>query len=192
MSRTLRVLWALEEMGQPYEHIPAPPRDPQVVAMNGTGKIPVLRGDGMVISDSVAILTFLADRHDMLTWPAGSANRARQDEMTQYIVSEVDAALWTYAKHSFVLPKDICVAQVKDTARWEFEHAMSHLADRFEDGPYIAGDMLTIPDIILSHCAGWGLSRKFQLPEGQFGDYLKALRKRPAMQKVMALVQQHG
>ena len=41
-SRTLRVLWMLEELGLPYEHVSATPRSPDVVAVNPTGKVPVL------------------------------------------------------------------------------------------------------------------------------------------------------
>ncbi|MFO7919287.1 MAG: TolC family protein, partial [Nioella sp.] len=40
-TRAFRVLWMLEELGQPYEHVNAPPRDPAVVAVNPAGKVPV-------------------------------------------------------------------------------------------------------------------------------------------------------
>ena len=38
-TRTLRVLWVLEELGQAYEHVKAPPRDPAVTAVNPAGKV---------------------------------------------------------------------------------------------------------------------------------------------------------
>ena len=65
-SRTFRVLWALEELGQPYAHEPVPPHSERVMALNATGKIPVLLVDGAALTDSTAILTFLADRHGAL------------------------------------------------------------------------------------------------------------------------------
>ncbi|NNU79081.1 glutathione S-transferase family protein [Halovulum dunhuangense] len=187
-SRALRVLWALEEMGLPYDYDPARPGAPEVVALNGTGKIPVLLTDEGPISDSLAILTFLADRHGQLTHPAGSYARARQDSIANYIVTELDAALWLYAKHSFALPEDWRVPDVKPTAQKEFARAMDHIVAFKGDAPFVAGEIFTIADILLSQCAGWGLAIRMQLPGGDFGDYLKSLRERPAMRKAMQIV----
>lgn len=188
VSRTMRVLWALEELGLDYDHVPATPRSADILKVNPTGKIPALKVGDATLTDSVAILTYLADKHGGLTYPAGSVERAHQDGVMNYMVSELDAALWTYAKHSFVLPEEERVADAKPTAKKEFARAMAHLEVLKGDKAYVAGDRFTIADIVLSHCAGWGLSRKFPLPGGAFGDYLKSLRKRPAMVKVMALV----
>jgi len=191
-SRAMRVIWALEEMGLEYQLEPELPRSERVRDLNGTGKIPVLIADGVAIADSVAILTFLADRHGQLTHPAGSLARARQDAALNYVVAELDAALWLYAKHSFALPEALRVPAVKDTARAEFDMAMTHLALMRGAGPYLCGETFTIADIVLSHCAGWALSRKFALPEGEMGAYLKDLRKRPAMGRVLEIVASKG
>ena len=189
-SRVIRVLFALEELGQPYDLIPATPRSDEVLALNPSGKIPVLKTeDGDVIGDSVAIVTYLADKHGALTHPAGTVARAHQDAVTNYIVAELDAALWLYAKHSFVLPEERRVPAVKETAKYEFSHAMDHLVGMLGEGPYMAGKIFTIPDILISHCAGWGMTRRFDLPGGAMGDYLKSVRKRPAMEWVMKIVQ---
>ena len=62
-SRTLRVLWALEELGRTYAVVHAAPRSEAVRALNPAGKIPVLTTGGVTLTDSVAIVQFLADRH---------------------------------------------------------------------------------------------------------------------------------
>ncbi len=184
-SRALRVMWALEELGQDYEVYPVAPRSDEILAHNPSGKIPALMTDEGVLQDSVAIVQYLADRHGGLTYPGGTVARARQDAMSQWIVSEIDAALWLKAKHSFVLPAEHRVEDVKKTAEWEFGQAMAMLERMKGDRPYLAGDMFTVPDLLVSHCAGWALSAKMPVPGGAFGDYLKSLRKRPAMQRVM-------
>ena len=76
-SRALRVLWMLEELEQPYDHIPAGPRSDEARRHSPSGKVPALLVDGEAITDSVAIMTFLADRHAALTFPAGTVERAR-------------------------------------------------------------------------------------------------------------------
>lgn len=49
-SRALRVLWALEELGQPYAVVHAPPRSEAVCALNPSGKIPVMTVDGVTLT----------------------------------------------------------------------------------------------------------------------------------------------
>ncbi len=180
-SRTLRVLWMLEELGLPYEHEPAPPRSGAVVQLNPAGKVPVLVADGVPITDSTAILQFLADRHGSLTHPAGSLERARQDSLTQFVLDEFDAALWMAARHSFVLPEEIRHPTIKDSLKWEFERSQKTLVQRMaEDGPFLMGRRMTVPDIILAHCGGWAHTAGFPVTEPVFADYLERLRGRPA------------
>ncbi len=62
-TRAARVLWMLEELGLPYTHVAAGPRSDGVTPFNPAGKVPVLIADHVPITDSTAILTFLADRH---------------------------------------------------------------------------------------------------------------------------------
>ena len=98
-SRAFRVLWALEEMGLEYEHIGAAARSDEVRAYNASGKVPVLLVGYHVLTDSVAIIQFLADKHGKLTFPAGSIELARQDGLTQFACDEMDGTLWTAARN---------------------------------------------------------------------------------------------
>lgn len=185
-SRTLRVLWMLEEIGLPYEHVPLAPRSDEVRSFNPAGKIPVLISDGVPITDSVAIMTFLADRHDRLTFAPGTIDRARQDSLTQCIVDEFDAVLWTAAKHSFVLPEALRVPDIKPGLRTEFDDAQTRLVPRMaEDGPFLMGDKMTVPDLLLAHCIGWAQNIEFPV-QPRFADYARAMRDRPAYRRALA------
>ena len=123
LTRSYRVLWALEELGQPYELNPALPQSEDVVALNASGKVPVFKDGEDVITDSTAIITYLADKHGKLTAPAGTPERARQDAMTFWLIDEFDTVLWAAAKHSFVFPKEQRVPEVKDSLKGEFTRA---------------------------------------------------------------------
>ena len=178
-SRAFRVLWMLEELGAAYEHQPAGPQSDEVKAHNPAGKIPVLIDDGQAITDSSAILTYLADKHQALTYPAGTIDRARQDALTFAILDEVDSVLWTAARHSFVLPEEERVPDVKDSLKREYSRNIARLMDRMA-GPFLMGEMMTVPDIILTHCGNWAVSAKFPEPEARFAEYLANIRTRPA------------
>ncbi|MFC0200849.1 glutathione S-transferase family protein [Paracoccus rhizosphaerae] len=185
-SRSFRVLWMLEELGQPYEHIPANPRSEGVAQFNPAGKVPVLIDDGTPITDSTAILTYLADRHGGLTHPAGTLDRARQDSLTQFLLDEFDAALWLAARHSFILPEELRLSAIKNTLRWEFEASQRTLVHRMGEGPFLMGEVMTVPDIILAHCLDWALIARFPVVETRLSEYLDRMRQRPAYRRAAA------
>ena len=184
-SRAMRVLWMLEELELPYEHVPATPRSDAARAHNPAGKIPTLLIDGRPFTDSVAIVQHLADAHGRFTAPAGSLERLAQDGATQFAVDEVEGALWTTGKHSFVLPEERRVPAAKDTARWEFSQAMEELARRLSDRAFIAGPDFTVPDLLLGHCASWAEAAKMEMPGGPVAAYFERLRARPALARAM-------
>ena len=185
-SRAMRVLWMLEELEQPYEHVPAAPRSPEALAASPTGKVPALRDGGEVLTDSVAIMTFLADRHGALTHPAGTHARARQDAATHLVLDEFDAVLWAAARHSFVLPEERRVPAVKETLRWEIARAGERLERMLGDAPFLAGDTITVPDILAVHCLGWASAAKMDPGSARLAEWAAGLRERPAFGRASA------
>ena len=185
-NRTFRVLWALEELGVEYDHKPYSVRSAEALEHSPTGKLPALIAEGEVITDSAAIITFLADRHGGLTFPAGSVQRAKQDALLHRVNDEIDAVLWTAARHSFILPEEERVPAVKESLKLEFARSLDRLMEQI-DGPYLMGDTMTIPDIILVHCGGWAYNTKFPLENEAFKAYTKRRRERDAFKRAAAL-----
>ncbi|MCP4820743.1 MAG: glutathione S-transferase family protein [Shimia sp.] len=183
-SRALRVMWLLEELGQPYTYIPEQPQSEAVRAVNPSGKIPILRDGDDVITDSTAILSYLADKHGALTYPAGTPERAHQDSLTHLILDEIEGPLWTASRHSFILPKERRVPEVKESLAWEFSRNMKTVLGR-KRGTYLMGEMFTLPDIILTHCATWAKFAKFPTDNEDLVAYIKTTRARPAFQALM-------
>ncbi|MEO0386297.1 MAG: glutathione S-transferase family protein [Pseudomonadota bacterium] len=188
-TRAMRVLWALEELGLPYAHRPEPPRSPAVRALNPLGTVPVLQDEETVICDSVAILTYLADKHGQLTAPPGTPARARQDVMMQFGVSNIDAFLWTRARHSFILPEAMRVPAIKPVLDEEIAQNLARLDDLMGDAPFAAGAAFSIADIMIGHSAAWAALIRIPAPEGRVGAYLKGLRARPGYQAALAKAQ---
>lgn len=185
-SRAVRVAWMLEELGLTYTHVSAAPRSDEVKAHYPAGKLPVLLVDGEALTDSVAIMTYLADKHGQFSHPAGSILRAKQDGHTQFLCDEVDSVLWAAARHTFVLPEEHRVPEVKDSLRWEFARSLERLETRLGDGPYLMGDAPTIPDFLAAHCSGWAKNAKFPAPSAKLQAYFDRMRTRPAFLKLTA------
>ena len=184
-SRAFRVMWMLEELGQPYEVEAALPHSEAAKRHNPLGKIPALVDGDAVLTDSVAIMTYLADKHGALTAPAGTPARARQDAMTVWLLDEFDALLWTAAKHSFILPEKLRVPEVKPTVKAEFARNAERLAGMVQ-GDYLMGDTPTVPDLLASHCLGWSIVAKFDPLPDSIKPYAKRMRERDAYKAAAA------
>lgn len=178
-SRAFRVMWMLEEMGEEYTQIAAGPRTPEAMRYNPSGKIPALLDGDEVLTDSVAIMTYLGDKHGVLTAPAGTPARARQDAMTFWLIDEFDAILWATAKHSFVFPEDQRVPAIKDSLKGEFARAADLLAERLE-GPFLMGDQMTHVDILAVHCINWSIGAGFARVNDKLGQWATTMRDRDA------------
>ncbi|WP_372990607.1 glutathione S-transferase family protein [Sulfitobacter sp.] len=178
-SRALRVMWMLEELGEAYEHVACGPRSDEAKQYNPSGKIPALVDGDDVLTDSVAIMQYLADKHGKLTAPAGTPARARQDAMTFWLIDEMDAILWAAAKHSFVFPEEQRVPEIKDSLKSEFARAAKVLSDRLE-GPFLMGDEITVPDLLATHCINWSIGAGFPNVDDKLGAWAKSMRERPA------------
>jgi glutathione S-transferase len=184
-TRAFRVMWMLNELGEPYEIDPFPPRDPALAAINPSLKVPVLQDGKDYVIDSVAICQYLADKHGKMTFPAGTIQRAHQDSFTQFAVDDVELCLWVAAKHSFALPVEYRVADVKRACKFDFDRAMASLSERLGDKTYVMGETFTVPDLLLVHCAGWAASMGWTPSQDNLIAYIERVRARPSMIKSM-------
>ncbi|MBL8555747.1 MAG: glutathione S-transferase, partial [Phenylobacterium sp.] len=66
-SRSIRVVWVLEEMGLPYRvrqvDMLAPVQDPAFLAVNPANYIPAIEDGDVVMIESVAIMEYLMGRY---------------------------------------------------------------------------------------------------------------------------------
>lgn len=184
-SRALRVLWALEELGLPYEHVASKPRDARTREHVPSGRIPALIADGETLTDSVAIMTFLADAHGRLTHPAGTPARARQDAAANAALEMLDAPLWAYAQNAFALPDSDRVPEAKAAARAAFSRGAAAVAGMLH-GPWAAGETFTIADILIAHCSGWSRLAKMDALPDALADHMARARARPAFGRAAA------
>jgi glutathione S-transferase len=183
-SRAFRVIWMLEELGQDFTVDDVKPHSDPALAANTTGKIPALRVGDDYLTDSSAILSYLADKHQTLTHTPGTVERARQDALMHRILDELEALLWTAARDSFILPPEERVPDIKPSLKQEFLRNANRLADAIE-GPFLQGAQMTIADILLTHCLNWAHVAGFPKPDARLTDYAKSMRQREAFKRAL-------
>jgi glutathione S-transferase len=189
-GRTLRALWTLEEVGVPYEYaevdvMRGEARKPSFLQMNPGGKVPVLVDDRTVITESAAICMHIAEKYPRsgLLPPVGTPQRTDSYRWISFVLTELDAPLWTIAKHRFGLPKDRRVPEVIATAAWEFGVAADVLATGLGQRPFLVGDSLTVADILAGHTLLWAKSARIELGADALETYLRGLSTRDALRR---------
>ena len=151
-TKDIRIQWALEEMGLPYEvraldYLGGEAGSPAFSAISPFNQIPVLEDDGLVIAESCAILIHLAEKSGRLM-PADQAGRLRVIQ-------------WCFAATATVQPALSMIAMVdagfmgKDPAAREFlvglaTRWLAGLERQLEGHDWITGDDFTIADITLA------------------------------------------
>ncbi len=186
-TRSDRALWALEEKGVPYQfqyvHLgKGEGRAPEFLALNPAGKIPLLVDGDVVVSESIAICNYIADRcaGNAIAPVFGSDERAHYDQWCSFAISELEQPLWAMAKHRFVLPEERRVPAIMDTARWEFTVAAQILAKGLEGREFILGNNFSAADILLGHTLAWARAFDVVTEQPTVDAYADRLFARPA------------
>ena len=188
-SRSMRVAWALEEIGAEYEYVKVDlfkgeGRSPSYLAINPAGKVPALVDGDFILTESVAILNYLGEKFpESGLVPAFSRLRERGEfqRWCCFVLSELEQPLWTIARHRFVLPQDKRVPAVLATAEWEFGVAARVLEGWLQDRDYAACGRFSAADILIAHTLGWARSARIALPGRVLGAYADRMLARPAL-----------
>ncbi len=98
-SRTIRAHWALHELGLSYRCEPIRPRTGETrterfTAIAPRQKIPALVDGDFVVAESAAIVAYLSAVYGTPSTalvPTGARERARYDEWTYFVMTELDA-----------------------------------------------------------------------------------------------------
>ena len=181
-SRAFRVLWALEEMGVPYKHVDVAAQSDEARTYHPAGKIPVMKDGDAILTDSVAIMSYLSDKHGQLGATAGTVARAQLDAMLHQLNETLDAPLWMIARHTFILPEEKRCPEAVAVEKELVQKSMTRLGDGLT-GPFLMGDHFTIADILCVHCLNWAFGMGIPVEHEKLKAYAKEVRARPAFTK---------
>ena len=185
-SRSLRCTWALEEVAASYDYqhvwlMKGEGQSPAFKAINPAGKIPVLSDGDMTLTESVAIVMYVAEKiPDAALMPTNTEQRAEAFRWIFFIVTEVEPHLWAIAQHRFALPEDKRVPAVEATCVWQLQRELRVLEKFLNTRPFISGDTFTAADILVTHCLTWALSAKLDGVGEASLAYIERMKQRPA------------
>lgn len=181
-SRAAGTVWALEEVGVPYELrfvdiMKGEQKGPDLLAINPMGKLPTLVDGDAVVTENAAIALYLGDRY-----AAGKLAPALDDPKRA-----------TYLRWTLFAPSVIEPGLMAKAGKWEFKPGQAGWGDydsmlsamelAIKDREYILGDQFSMADVT------FGGTLRFMLQFGglekrpAFVAYAERLGKRPALQR---------
>jgi GST-like protein len=146
----LKISVALEELGLKYNvhrvFLGGDQKTPEFTAMNPNNKIPVLVDDGFTITESGAILIYLAEKTGKLLAATGKV-RATTIEMLMFQMASVGPMFGQLMV--FRGPWQNKYPEVSDRYFKEVSRILAVLNNRLEGKQYFAGEEFSIADIAM-------------------------------------------
>jgi glutathione S-transferase len=185
-TRDLRVLWALEEMGLPYEIVGMdhPKHDldtPEYRALNPFGQIPAIDDDGVVVTESGAILLYLARKTGKLM-PHDLADEAQvlRWSVAALITIEVPMlSLWCVDLNEGKGTK------ASQALRHWSELRLKQLDDWLANRQFIATNEFTVADLLMAHVLGIGANQNLVTPYSNVVAFRERCLERPAWKRTI-------
>lgn len=151
LVRDMRVRWALEEVGQPYDvrHLNwGEQKEPEHRARNPFGQVPAYEEDGLVLFESGAIVLHIAESRPGLL-PDDPAGRARAIGWMFAALNTVEPVVWDWVMTGFLeRDKEWCQARlpsVESRLHERLNELSAWLGSRdYLNGEFSAGDLLMV------------------------------------------------
>ena len=185
-TRDLRVLWALEEMQMPFEIVgmdhPAHDLNSEAYRrLSPFEQIPAIDDDGLVLSESAAILIYLAKKAGQLI-PADRAGEAQVVRWCFAAMNSVEMPLLS------LLILDWTKDEGSNYRGFADGWARRHLGnlERWLDGrEFIATDAFTVADILMAHVLDEIKDKKMLEPYPRVERYRDRCFARPAWKRTL-------
>lgn len=188
-SRAQMAHWMLEEVEAPYRIVPVDlgkgeHKTPAFLALNPMGKLPTIVHRGTVVTETAAIIAYLAD-----AFPDKGLAPATGDPLrgTYYRWLFFGAGCIEPALVDQMLKRPM--PEPKGAVGWgSYEDVLMTLMTALGRGPYLLGDTFSAADVYVGSELRWAMM--FGAPgfkgEKLFDDYVARLTARPALQRVEA------
>jgi GST-like protein len=193
-----KVALLLEELGLDYTVAPVDTRKgeqfrPEFLAINPNGKTPALTDGAATLTDSNAILLYLAEKHGRFLPPAGDENRAALLSQLMFVATGIGPYSGQCVHFKHFAPEKIAYAV--DRYAFEAERHWKIVDDRLAGREWMVGETYTIADM-----AVWGWARAVPFVLGpdawerlpNVKRLLDAINARPAAQAAEALAAKHS
>lgn len=191
-TRSLRPLWAMEELGVDYELevLPFPPRVLQksFLESNELGTVPYFTDGEISMTESPAICHYLGQKHDRLVL---NYDHREYGDFLNWLYQS-DATLTfpqaIYVRYAHMEPEERKLPQAAEDYRVWFLARLRRLNRHIKDREFLNDDRFTMADICVGYALYLGKLNRFDSEyEPQTIAYLERLMARDAFQRAVAI-----
>ncbi|MCZ6666823.1 MAG: glutathione S-transferase family protein [Gammaproteobacteria bacterium] len=190
-SRALRSIWAIEEVGVEYEHIPTSfsgdSKQPEYLAVNPNGRIPALQDGDLTLFQSMAINLYLAKTYGGDLYPSDSGDQARAIQWSVWGISEIEPLQMQLVIQKIFTPEDKRDDTVIAAAETGLERPLRVLDAHLEGKDTILGGGFSVADLNVAAVAL--LLKMVGFDNSKFGNvkrWADACYDRPALARAQA------
>jgi glutathione S-transferase len=153
-SRAIRSIWAAEEVGLDYEHVPThfakDAKSDEYLAVNPNGRIPTLVDGDLVLFESMAINLYLARKYGGALYPQTPADEARAWQWSVWGISEIEPLQMQIVVQKFFTPEDKRDAGVVSRAERGLKRPLDVLDGHLAKSEHLLGGDFGIADLNVS------------------------------------------
>ena len=191
-SRATRSLWAAEEFGLAYEHIPtavAEASGADYLKVNPNGHIPAIDDDGVVLCESMAINLYFAEKYGKAPlWPASAADRGRAFQWSFWGMLECEAPIITIFFNRFLRAEGERDEKAMADARETLKKPLKVLDEHLKTRQYLLGSEFTVADLNVAGVLMLAPMAQIDLsPNANVHAWLDRCLARPAVQKARGM-----
>lgn len=189
---------ALEESGLPYEAVSVNIRKQEnrlgeYLRLNPSGTVPTLVIDGQALTESQAVLTYIADlvpERQLLPRP-GTLARARAHEWMNLVSSSLHVSFRSiFRPQTYGGEETVAIERVREQGEKNLTKYLSLVESRLDPAsPYALGDVFTVVDAYLFVFYLWSYDERIhcKLPERpRYRALAERVAARPTVRKVVA------
>jgi glutathione S-transferase len=184
-TRAIRVRWTLRELGVAYEAVTidlsaGEQRHPEFLKINPAGKVPVLVDGDMVLTESIAIVLYLAEKYpEKALVPTDIRQRAQLNRWLLFTTTELEQPLWRVRRHTAIYPQDKRLPGEVTLASDEFAAMARVLEEHMRGHAYVVGESVTVGDFVLAYTLDWAKTAGLLNGLPELAAYLERMYARP-------------
>jgi glutathione S-transferase len=188
LVRDLRVRWALEEAGLPYEErlIGQEDKDgPEYRSLQPFGQVPVIEEDGITLFESGAILLHIAERSERLL-PRAPAARAHAIQWLFAALNSIEPHVQNLALLDLFYADEEWARLRRPGALQMLETKLDALAARLGQRDYLDSDSFTVGDLMMTTVLRILRHTDLVTRRPALDAYQRRCESRPAFEKALA------
>jgi glutathione S-transferase len=184
-TRSIRARWTLQELGVEFESvivnlIAGEHHGAAFLKLNPAGRVPVLVDGDVVLTESVAIVLYLAEKYpEKRLVPSDLLQRAQLYRWLLFAVTELEQPLWRISKHTAIYPQDRRLPDDVVLAREDFAPMAQVLEEHMSGRQFVVGDCVSVADFVLAYTLDWANEVGLLADCPQLRRYIERMYQRP-------------